>query len=757
MKDSNKLAVLFKKAVALHQSGQQSLAEEAYLGVLKLDPRHFDALQLLATLKAHLGEFAASLELFAKAIRIDDKNPKVLNNYGYVLAQTGDLDAALIQYKKAVNLDPNYLDALNNLANLSQQLGQLEHSINLYSKINRLNSNYVQAFFNKGVALQRLSRFSEALQSYEAALKLNPGYLDAALNKAIVLKETGQYEESLNIYRELLTSVQGPAAFDIHNNCGNLLQHMGRLEDALGHFDQAVMANPYQAITYSNRGNVLQRLGRFEEAVLTYGVAITVDPQNADFLSNRGNALQNTGALDAALSDYERSIELSPNHAQAYYNRGNLYKIQGATDLAINSYRLAIRINPEYSDAHNNLGNIYKDLNRLELAINHYERALQFNPLHLDALNNKGVALQRLLDMQGACNCFNAAIELYPNSTKSYVNKAIVLFLQGQFSEAWSIYERRLGDLEFTTRPHISANPQLKFPLPSNLSTTRLLVWSEQGVGDAIMFASMFEALSALVKELIVMVDRRLIELFQRSFINIQFVDKDSLVDPAIYDFHLPMASMGLMLQMDEVKIRALTSSYLRADLTKNDNLRAQLNRLSHNQTTLGHQAVKKSIICGISWSSTNPSNGLDRSLDVELLLDSIRVDGVNFVNLQYIDPVAKTKPYSSLKELDDLGLLNTDVNLYSDLDGLASLIDICDLVISIDNSTVHLSAALGKPTWVLLPLVPDWRWLLEGTNSAWYPSVQLFRQKAWGEWNPALEAIKIKLSEFVASSLSGA
>ena len=756
MKDHQTIDSLFKKAVELHQSSQLDKAVDTYSEVLKLNPDHFDALQLLATLHAHSARFALSAEIFAKAVKINDKNPKVLNNYGYVLAQIGDTPSAQLMYERAVKIDPKYLDALNNLANLHQHLGNFEMAIDLYERTTKLNSSYVQAYFNKGVALQKIAKFSESLASYEQAIKLKPDYLDAYLNKAVVLKEMGELEQALRLNFDLLNHITAPQSFEVHNNCGNLLQSMGKFDDALAQFDQAVLANPYQAVTYSNRGNVLQRLKRYPEAVLSYELAITINPKNADFYSNRGNARQSMGSLELAQKDYESAIEFNPDHPQAYYNMGNLFKLKGEFESAIHAYKKAIWLEPLYSDAFNNLGNIYKDQNQLISAIKAYDLAIESNPLHLDATNNKGVALQRLEDFEGAKKCFEKAISLNPQSTKAYVNKAIILFLQGKLLEAWPLYEMRLGDSEMVPRPFVSAKPQLCSTSNSSLSDqtllseSRVLVWSEQGVGDIVMYASMFKRLSLLVKRLTVLIDKRLIPLFQRSFSNVTFVDKDLEVDPATYDVHIPVASIGYFLEMDEAKIKTLDQPYLIADEGQTRAIKLQLEKLLGTNPS----ELTRSINCGISWHSQNPNNGGERTLDAQHLLRSLKVRGVNFINLQYTSPALHNAPNPQTHNLDKLkgeGLITTDVDNFTELDRLAALISNCDLVISVDNSTVHLSAALGVPTWILLPLIPDWRWMLGRVDSPWYPCVQLFRQNQWGDWSTAIHDIKTKLEAFVS------
>lgn len=741
-----RVQLLFDKAVGLHQNSNRDEAKQEYLRLLVLDPQHFNAHQLLATLLAEEKNYEVSATLFSRAISIDRKNPKVLNNYGFVLAQLNRYDSALSFYEQAIHIDSEYLDALNNLANLYQTAKNFVHAIALYDRAINISPKYAQAHFNKGLALHSIHKYEEALESYDLAIGLNIDYLEAYVNKAVTLNALGRGEEAISLYKTLLESNQFGATADIHNNYGNILQNLGQYESALFHFDQAVLANPYLAISYSNRGNALQRLVRFEEAIRSYTVAITINPIVADFFSNRGNAYQYTNDFDSAYKDYLSALTAAPDHAQAYYNLGNLLKAQDRLSDAINCYFRAIRINANYADAFNNLGNIYKDQHENNLAIKAYDEALRCNPKHVDALNNRGVAYQNLLKFEQAIENFDEAIQVNPNSYKAFVNKSIVLLLQGALPKAWPFYEARRRDVELMPNPLISPKPSLELPLTHKVNHIRLLVWAEQGVGDEIMFAALFEMLSLRVQKLIVLVDKRLISLLTRSISNVQFIDKSIPIDHSLYDFHLPMGSVCYALQIDESKLSLINSPYLNADRDLVENVRSQL---LNSKGYRRNQGKSKPILCGVSWHSNNPKNGANRSIELQRFIEYLSNEQVIFVNLQYAINDLQNEKVLQLGE--QKLLVNTPVDNFNDLDSLAGLISLCDLVISVDNSVVHLSAALGKPTWVLLPYLPDWRWMLDRSDSPWYRTVKLYRQQRSCDWSYPLAQVSDALLNFMA------
>jgi hypothetical protein len=262
----------------------------------------------------------------------------------------------------------------------------------------------------------------------------------------------------------------------------------------------------------------------------------------------------------------------------------------------------------------------------------------------------------------------------------------------------------------------------------------RVLAWAEQGVGDEIMFGSTISDFKPLCGNLIVQIDARLIPLFSRSISkDVIFYPKKPPVPMDAYDQHISFGSICRYVRNDEASFITARSGYLITDTARTNEIRAFLTN------------SKSRKFCGISWRSKNPKTGAGRSLTLTNFLELLSLNDYAFVNLQYGDTTEEIKQARTELGID---LISCDqVDNFNDLDGLASLIQACDVVVSVDNTTVHLAGALGKDVRILLPYnSPDWRWQLDRKDSPWYSSATLYRQGADGDWASAFSKIKSDL-----------
>jgi ADP-heptose:LPS heptosyltransferase len=264
-------------------------------------------------------------------------------------------------------------------------------------------------------------------------------------------------------------------------------------------------------------------------------------------------------------------------------------------------------------------------------------------------------------------------------------------------------------------------------------SRGRVFLWAEQGVGDEIMFASMIPDLQRSCDELIVEVDSRLHPLFERSFSKVRCVPRFSDFHESSYDYQLPIGSLGRLFRPTFANFAMQPQGYLRADS-------AQVARFAKKLS------AREKPLVGISWWSQNPESGADRSIPLGDLLTALSGHSVP-VNLQYGEQQAAFIRGVTNRQIEARSI--NDVNNQKELDQLAAMISACDLVISIGNTTAHLAAALGKPTWVLVPLAGSWRWMFHGSTTPWYPSVRLFRRARGEGWKPVLERVTEALYEF--------
>jgi hypothetical protein len=361
-----------------------------------------------------------------------------------------------------------------------------------------------------------------------------------------------------------------------------------------------------------------------------------------------------------------------------------------------------------------------------------YERAIAVDRHCGDAYANRGLSLKSLSDFSLADESYAIAIAIRPEQFDNYINAALCNLLLGRFRRGWQQYERRWDSEALAASGR--GSPRLLTARPEYVAdassvSKRVLVWAEQGVGDEVMFGGLLGEFRGLCGEMLLQVDRRLMGLFGRALPGVQVFERGKAVPEQMYDEQIPMGSLGKWLRPTRESFEGKGGRYLRAEEGLGERLRGEL----------GVQAGQRLI--GLSWRSASAETGAARSLTLRELVGALKgVEGVRFLNLQYGDvagEIEALRAESGVEVLSHPGIDNRE-----DLEGLAGLIEGCDLVVSVGNATAHLSGALGQKTWVLLPYVAGWRWLHEGERCPWYQSVRLFRQTERGQWAPVLKTI---------------
>jgi len=336
----------FEQGLALHQKGQLAQAQESYQQALKLQPGHFDALNLLGVIAAQTGNFNRAVELIDRAIKIKPDNEAAYSNRGNVLKELKRWDEALESYEQAIKLKPDYADAYYNRGLALQELERWDEAVESYERAIALKPDHAETYRNRGNALQALERWNEALESYDRAIALQPDNVDAYCNRGNVLKELKRWDEVLESY-ECAIRLK-PDLADAYSNRGVALQELKRWDEALDSYDHAIELEPDLAATYNNRGNVLRELNRWNEALESYNRAIALKPDFADAYNHRAIALQEFKRWDEALDSYARAIEIKPEFPQAYNNRGVALQELRRLDEALENYDRAIKLKPDY-------------------------------------------------------------------------------------------------------------------------------------------------------------------------------------------------------------------------------------------------------------------------------------------------------------------------------------------------------------------------------------------------------------------------
>ena len=546
--------------------------------------------------------------------------------------------------------------------------------------------------------------------------------------KGIALHQQGNFVEAQVIYEQIL--VTKPDHFDALQLLGVLFAQVKKYPQAVKFLSKALEINPNHLGTINNKGNALKDLKRFEEALASYDQVISIDSNHVGAQNNRGLALKDLKRFEEALASYDQAITINPDYVDAYINRGNLLRDLKRFEEALASYDRAISLNPNHAVAYSNRGNSLRDLMRFEEALASYDRAISLNPNHAGTFCNRGIVLQGLQRADEALASYDRAIEIDPDLITAHYNLSLFNLMKGNFKAGWLGYEWRWLDKDFDSEPLITNKPAWDF----KKTNQRLLVWAEQGVGDQVSFGNLLSELSEDVPNLLVQIDKRLVPIFTRSLPKIKFFPDNLILPESDYDMHVPMGSLGKYLRNNEQDCEVSRYGFLKDDRANTLEIKKELMAL----TPINNK------ICGISWRTRSTNTGVDQNIGLKYFIKMLNLEGYMFVSLQY----GETKE-EILEVRDALGIniiSYEKVDNYLDLDGLSSLIQACDTVISVGNANCHLAGALGKEIHVLLTDGSWWGWLLERDDSPWYASVKLYRQEKKDDWDVPIKKLKNEL-----------
>lgn len=543
-------------------------------------------------------------------------------------------------------------------------------------------------------------------------------------HKALKYHKHGNLALAEILYHNLLEREPRQAAALIL--LGSLNVQKGNLERASTLVKEAVTLRPENAEAYNILGVILQKQGKFEEAIQSYGNALKREPDRAETYNNLGTVLIEVDRFDEAVANYEHAILLKPDYAEAYYNLANAFKREHKLNEAIKHYRKAINFNPNYVESTNNLGSTLKDQGRYDEALDALCRAIRLRPNNAEAHNNCGIVLQEQGKLNEALVAFNKAVALKTDYAEAHFNRSLLLLLKGRFTEAWPEYEWRLCTKEYGLKN--VQQPQWK---GSPLEGKSILVHAEQGFGDTIQFVRYLPLIQSKGGRVIFECWPQLISLLENCNGIDKIIEKIPDEEPAEeFDFTIPLMSLpGIF----DTKLETIPFPvpYITANRRLADEWHKRL-------------AVNDYFKIGLVWTG-NPENRnicLKRSCTLREFADLSKIPGLKFYSLQK-GPASVEALYPPV----GMDIINLEDKL-KDFSDTAAVIANLDLVISVDTAVAHLAGALGKPVWILLPFVPDWRWLVNREDSPWYSSMRLFRQTHPGDWAGVFDRVVQALTE---------
>jgi len=587
----------------------------------------------------------------------------------------------------------------------AHKAGHAHKAHRLYAAILKVQPKHPDANHNTGLLTVGFGRIELALPFFKTALEANPSNAQFWYSHIVALiKMERLIDAKVSLDQAKSKGIKG-ADFD-------------QLEQRLNEANKALSITPNDADGYYNMGLALQNQGKLEEAIETYNKALAIKPDYADAFYNMGIALQVQNKLKEAIEAYNKALAIKPDYAKAYSNMGIVLQNQGKLEEAIKAYNKAITIKPDYAEAYSNMGIVLNEQGKMKEAIKAYSKALAIKPDNADAYNNMGLALQNQGKLEEAIKAYNKALAIKPDYAETHHNLSLALLSNGRLKEGLEEYEWRLRKKE---RPVDPARANFIWDGKQSLKNKHFVAYEEQGLGDIIQFCRYLPLLEQKGANVTFKVKPALHGLLQT-------LDSDvtlgtTYLDEKQIDFETPLMSLPHLFKT-HLKIIPSTIPYLYAD---------------HNRTkTWGERLRTDRFKIGICWQGSKTKVDVGRSFPLSLFEGISKAPNVELISLY------KGEDERQAEEINfELTTLGADFDFGDDafLDTAAVMMN-CDLIITSDTAVAHLAGALGCQTWVALKHVPDWRWMLDRSDSPWYSTMTLYRQKIPGEWACVFNAI---------------
>ncbi len=598
---------------------------------------------------------------------------------------------------------------------------------------------------SEAAALHGAGRLAEAGALYQRILAAKPGSLAAVHGLALIALDLGEpdravpllarcmaHEPQNGLYRTslglaLLRKGQFEQAAAHLVDAANLMPtmpeprlYLARALGALNRWSQAadVLSGtakmfPDRADIWAAKGNAERLLSRHAKAEKSLRRALALSPADPDVLNNLGVVLRALARPEEAVDYYRQALAQAPDHSVAHANLGNALAGLGHTAEAEAHLRRVIELAPSGAEAQANLASFLTAQDRPAEAIPHFRAALNIAPDNIDAWTNLGVALLDAGNVLAAEESLRHAIVRAPDNAEAHYNLAWVLLLTGRWPEGWAEYEWRWKLSNFSSRKRNFRQPQWD-------GTTRgeatILLHAEQGLGDAIQGLRYVGLIKARCARVVVECPQVLVRLFETAPGVDAVVAAGTPLPP--FDTHAPFMTLPGIFGTTPESVPA-AEGYLTAPAR------------ARGLPVTGRRRI------GLVWAGS-PDNKIDRrrTLPARLFAPLVARTDADFVSLQ-VGPGA-----GQVKDLPGEKVIFACEGGVADFADTAAVVSQLDLIIGVDTAVMHLAGAMATPGWMLLPTMPDYRWLLERSDTPWYQSIRLFRQGNNENWESVLARV---------------
>jgi tetratricopeptide (TPR) repeat protein len=679
---------------------------------------------------------------------------------------TGHLTEAALGYQRMLEENPCHPEALVGMTLVALASRQPEAAVKMARAALAVAPRMGTAWVALGQALKADGRSDEAERAYRQAIRLDGMNALARLGLGELMLAAGHPQDAMKEFELALR--RQPELAPALMGLGNALAMMGRNGEALERYEQILALRPHLPEAEFALGYVLVRLGKPKEAERRYRRALVARPDFAAAWMNLGSLLREQGREVYAEAALRRAVELRPDLVSGWVNLALLERERqrpAETEVylrkafAINpeqietlvawcQFRLAegdpagawqwlrwaLARQPEHPEAINMHGILLHQEGSFAEAVGVFEQAEALG--HLTAASNRGNSLLDLGRMNEALRAQELAVERDPASPGALYNLSLTRLRLGDWERGWPDYEARWRFREVHRSPRVFTQPRWQ---GEPLEGRRILLHAEQGLGDTIQFCRYVTLVEARGGQVILQVQAPVLRLMQSLAAVRAGLAETALLGAATPEFDLecPLLSLPAVFATT-VETVPWPGAYLGADRELVFDKKMQFFGVSRDE-----RRQARPLRVGLAWAG-NPRYKADRRRSVSLpaLLPLLRAPGIAWIALQKGPPA------------EELAALPGDVFVWDgsscdrDLAETAALVAALDLVVTTDTCIAHLAGAMGKPVWILLPHLGDWRWMQQTETTPWYPAARLFRQRQPGDWAGLLERVVGELNE---------
>lgn len=553
-----------------------------------------------------------------------------------------------------------------------------------------------------------------------------PFNLGQAFGEAVALHRQGQLREAERIYARVLKAA--PDHFDALNLLGAVKIQQGQFGEAQRLFSAAIKVNPRIAAVWCNLGQAQYAQKRPADALQSFDKARALAPDDVDILYQHANALLALDRPREALAELATVLARKPQHFEARLNSGLAHAKLENLELALADFDAALALSPQHPVAHFNRGVVLIKLGRYAEAVAANERAVAATPDHVAAWLNRGMALAQLRRFEEAIVSYGEVLVRRQDNADAHFNRALALLTIGDYRAGFADYEWRWRR---TGAPAQKNRGRRLWLGDAPLSGKTILLHAEQGFGDTIQFARYAPLVAAQGAKVVLEVQPELKSLLSRLDGVTAVVARGEAPPP--FDMHCPLGSLPLA-RKTELPVVPAEIPYLSADQVHLQKWSARIEKLSHPRIAL-------------AWAG-NPAHDNDRNRSIALsTLAPLLAMPASFISIQRDVRSSDAAQLGATTQLTHLG------GELADFNDTAAVLSLCDLLITADTAPAHLAGAMGRPVWVLVPFAPDWRWMLDGESTPWYPTARVFRQSALADWNAVIARVASALQDQLKSS----